>query len=140
MITRLDVFDRIATQLRVAYPTLFVTSERFVNAPKLPCLWMVEIDGVPQERYTNLDLSDSQRRSTFEVQAYSDNPNGATLELEDIIGTCETLFKGIGYRMIYSSPVDNAADTSIKRHICRFTRVIGDGDTLPIIPTNDDND
>lgn len=135
MITRLDVYDRIANQLQAAYPTMYIASERELTPPKLPCAFLVEIDGLPREKYVTLDLSDSQRQSTFELQAYSNDPYGATLQLESIVASAESLFRAIGYRMIFSSPIDNELDTSIKRHICRFTRIIGGDDTLPPLPT-----
>lgn len=133
MITQNEVYNRIADALQGEFETLFTTSTR-VYAPKVfPCVWIVEIDGTPDGRYVNLDLSDEQRRSTFEVQAYSNAPEGAMLEVDAIIGKAILEFRKIGYVCSMNQPIDNGYDENIKRRVARFTRIIGGGDTLPEI-------
>lgn len=131
MITSNEVYSRISADLKAEFEGIFTTSAR-VYAPKvLPCVWIVEIDATPDGRYVNLDLSDNQRRSTFEVQAFSNTPNSASLEVSNIIDEAISAFRKLGYVCTMVQPMDNGYDENIKRKIARFTRIIGGGDTLP---------
>lgn len=131
MITSNEVYSRISASLRAKFEGILTTSTR-VYAPKVfPCVWIVEIDATPDGRYINLDLSDDQRRSTFEVQAYSNKPDTAMLEVSDIIDETVKAFRKLGYVCTMVQPMDNGYDENIKRKVARFTRLIGGGDTLP---------
>lgn len=131
MITRNEVFNRIATELRAEYQGIYVVGERVYAPKQFPCVWVVEIERVPDERYTALDLSDEQFRSTFEVQVFSNKSVGASIEAEEISSKISTLFRKMGYLCRTFEPIDNGADVNIKRHMSRYTRMIGGGDILP---------
>lgn len=133
MISKNEVFTRVAEELREKYgqENIYIVGERVYAPKKFPCVWLVEIDDTPQERYTNLSLSDSQRISTFEVQVFSNKTTGATSETHEIFNEIRESFRAIGYRCSMSQPFDNGIDANIKRHIGRFTRIIGGADTLP---------
>lgn len=133
MITRNEVFNRIATELRNDYgaENILVVGERVYAPKQFPCVWVVEIESVPDERYTDLGLSDEQRRSTFEVQVFSNKQATASIEAEEIATKVSTLFRKMGYLCRTFEPFDNGMDANIKRHIGRYTRMIGGGDNLP---------
>ncbi len=133
MITRNDVFNRIATELRNEYgnENIYVVGERVYAPKQFPCVWVVEIESVPEERYTALDLSDEQRRSTFEIQVFSNKQDWASIEAEEIGAKVGALLRKMGYLCRTFEPIDNGMDANIKRHIGRYTRIIGGGDTLP---------
>lgn len=133
MITRNEVFTRIATKLREKYgkQNIYIVGERVYEPSKFPCVWLVEIDSAPVEAYTDLSLSDSQRRSTFEVQVFSNLSVGATEQASEICDEVGEQFRQIGYLCNMSQPYDNGYDANIKRHVARFTRVLGGGDKLP---------
>lgn len=131
MITKNEVFNRIAEKLRGKYEDIYIVGERVYAPKKFPCVWLVEIEDVPSERYATLSLSDSQRVSTFEVQVFSNKSTGATTETYEISQDIREYFRQIGYRCLTSQPFDNGIDANIKRHVSRFTRIIGGGETLP---------
>lgn len=133
MITRNEVFNRIATALREEYgaKNIYVVGERIYAPKQFPCVQLVEIGSVPDERYVNLDMSDEQRRSTFEVQVFSNKHATATIEAEEIATKIANQFRKLGYMCRMFEPVDNGADANVKRHIGRYTRLIGGGDALP---------
>ena len=131
MITKNAIFTKVKTAITSEYSGAYCVSERLYTPQKFPCVWIVEIDTYPEKSNLALDYSDVQRRSDFEIQAYSNLTSGAANQAASIIGTAIAEMKRLGYRCTMSAPIDNGADTSIKRHVARFTRFIGDGDTLP---------
>ena len=129
-ITTNMVYTAIKGAIKDEYPNVYATSEK-VNIPsQFPCVEIVEIDTYPERNATTINLTDDQRRSVFEVQAYSNLQSGAALQARNIIDITTAKFRELGYRCTTSGAVLNAADTTIKRHVARYTRFIGGGDTL----------
>ena len=129
-ITTNQVYSEIRDAVKATYTDAYVTSEKVYAPPHFPCVEVVEMDSYPERAGINLCMTDDQRRSVFEVQAFSNKTSGATLEARAIIELVTATFKAMGYRCMTSAPVVNGADSTIKRHVARYTRVIGGGDTL----------
>lgn len=130
-ITKNAVLTRVKAAVTAEYSNIQVCSERVYAPSSFPCLWFVEIDTHPEKSQLTLNYSDDQRRSTIELQAFSNDRNDATGQAENIIAIATAKMKECGYRCTISFPLDNGQDTNIKRHVARFTRFIGSGDTLP---------
>lgn len=140
MFTEADVFKIISEALdsvdesvedAVRVPVANVTDEE-LNAPsEFPCLSIIEMDSYPITRYRTIDNMDSQRRSVFEVQAYSNDSVEGRYIVKTIMDEVEAEFRKLGYRCTTNQPIQNLADNSIKRRVARFTRTIGGADVLP---------
>lgn len=133
MITKNAIFTRVKTAITAEYSDAYCTSERLYTQTKFPCVSIVEIDTYPEKSSTALDFADEQRRSDLEIQAYSNKQSGAANEAANIISVATAELRHLGYRCTMSAPIDNGADTAIKRHVARYTRYIGGGDTLPTV-------
>ena len=131
MITKNAIFTKVKTAITTEYTSAYCTSERLYAPSRFPCVWIVEIDTYPELANTALDFTDVQRRSDFEIQVFSDKQVGAATEAASIMSVAIAEMRRLGYRCTSSSPLDNGVDASIKRHVARFTRFIGGGDTLP---------
>ena len=126
MITDNQVYTYVANYIRERHGNIYVTGSRVYKRPELPCVSIVCIDGTPFSE--TVDLTDTNRRSTFEVNVYTDTTlSDAKSIAEDI----KNAFRECGYRCRVHSPLDNVNDITIKRYVGSYTRVIGDGDTLP---------
>lgn len=135
MISSNQIISKVSKELKdfaqTKYGTdCYVVGERVYAPPKFPCVWVVEMDAPSERRAETLDYTDEQRRSTFEIQIYSNLTKGATLQTQAIADEVKKIFKELKFRCTTSQPVDNGADATIKRHVLRFTRFIGDGDNL----------
>ena len=130
MITRQQVFTRVATAFATAFTGGKAYEGRNRTPSSMPALWCVEADTYRLKNNVTFDMKDQQRRSVFEVQSFSNLSSGATKQAHDIILLCESVFNEMGYRMTTCSPLDNQDDASIKREVARFERVIGGGDTI----------
>lgn len=131
MITRNDIFDRVYDAIIAVSPDAYITGEAKRLPPEFPAVWVIDIDWTPEMQYTAIDLSDEQVRSAYEVQAFSAKEDGAFLEARDLIDAATAAFRELGYLCTYNSPIENYEDETIARHVARYRRMIGGGDTLP---------
>lgn len=125
MVTRLDVFDKLAVDLYAEYPTIKVKSKRNLSSESLPCVWANEIDSYDITS-RNLDNSDKVRISQFEIQVFSKELE----ELYKIVQTCKKSMEEMMFQCSASQDIDNAEDVTISRHVMRFHRTICGGDEL----------
>ena len=129
-----NVFNIVSSAIRNKFgKDTYIAAERVYAPSRFPCVWIVEMDAYPEQRYTAIDFSDEQARSVFEVQVFSNLKNGAMSQAEKMMDCAEKAFRSLGYRMTSCSTVDNAADFSIKRKAARFTRIIGGGDDINVL-------
>lgn len=130
MVTKNQIFTEIKKAILEKYPKAYVTSERVYSPSQFPCVWVVTIDDYPELKATSLDFGDSQKRLVLEVQAFSNKTSGASAEAEKIVEIATKRFREMQFRCTTSQPVDNQADATIKRYVARYTRFIGEGDTI----------
>lgn len=128
MITTNHVYSRIRDAVKTEYTDAFITSEKVSAPPHFPCVECVEMDSYPERDAITINMTDNQRRSVFEVQAFSNKQSGASIEAKAIMDIVTAEFKVMGYRCTTCAPVVNAADTTIKRYVARYTRFLGGGD------------
>lgn len=132
----IDNFNQVFTQIKAAitseYPNAYCVSERIPTPSQFPCVWIVELDSVPDARYLTFNDYDSQVKSSIEIQAFSNSNSEASAEAKGICKKAREALTLMGYRCLTFAPIENA-DVSIKRHVARFSRLIGDSDTIPTI-------
>lgn len=125
MITDNQVYTFVKNKVVAKYSGAFVTGSRIYTTEQWPTVSIVCIDSTPISE--TIDFTESNRRSTFDVNVYSNN---SLTEAKNILTVIRNAFKECGYRCRVFEPLDNALDPNIKRYVGRFTRAIGDGDTL----------
>lgn len=125
MITDNEVYTYVANFIRERHREIYVTSSRVYKIAEFPCASIVCIDGTPFSE--TIDCTETNRRSTFEVNVYS---NKTMSDAKQIAEDIKLAFKECGYRCRVHSPLDNVNDLTIKRYVGSYTRVIGDGDSL----------
>jgi hypothetical protein len=125
MITDNEVYTYVANFIRERHGEIYVTGSRVYKVAEFPCASIVCIDGTPFSE--TIDCTETNRRSTFEVNVYS---NKTMSDAKQIAEDIKLAFKECGYRCRVHSPLDNVNDLTIKRYVGSYTRVIGDGDSL----------
>ena len=126
MITDNQVYTYIANSIRAKHTGIYVTSSRVYQKAEFPCVSIVCIDGTPISE--TIDCTETNRRSTFEVNVYS---NTTLSDAKQIAEDIKSAFRECGYRCRVHTQLENVNDLTIKRYVGSYTRVIGDGDTLP---------
>lgn len=127
MIKDNQVYTHVSDRVNEVYPNAFVTSSRIYITESFPTVSIVCIDSTAISE--TIDFSESNRRSTFDVNVYV---NTYLSDAKDILTVVRNAFKECGYRCRVFEPMDNALDLNIKRYVGRFTRAIGDGDSLSL--------
>lgn len=125
-----SVFDFVAKAVNAVDAGARVSSRREPVAKTLPAVYMYEMNRVRVQRFATLANDDDQWESTFEVEVYTNNLDGARAKGYQILYAIEDAFKRLGYFETFCEPIDNI-DPSLFRVNARFTRQIGKGDEIP---------
>lgn len=128
MITENMIFDRLSKQLTAIHKGLYVTSVYEPVPKRLPCVFAYESHVTQRKR--NISLTDfaNHRVSTFTVEVYVKKDGGKAL-LQEITENVKQIFAGLFFILQTEDSPPNA-DLSITRRILRFSRAIGNGDTI----------
>ena len=123
--TRNYVYNTVSAAVRAAFPAADCTS-RFVQSPSaFPNVYIYELDYHPTTQGMQLDATDEQWMSTFEVQITSNKESGAATEAHKIMDVVRTAMAGMYYRQYNQAQQDNGTKFYL---IGQFRRVIGGGD------------
>lgn len=128
MVTRNEIYTYIHDALVAAEPTVFTTSERIYATSRFPTVCIRQMEYTSQRE--TITPTGESFRSTWEVEAFSDDANGGADKAMEMIHVAETAFRSIGFRMISNFPTENTKEITIKRHIARFTRILCNDDTI----------
>lgn len=101
-----------------------------------PAVFVREVNRKVNRRYVDLECTDEQYTSTYQVQVFSNLKTGAMSEAYSILDAIKASFKKMYYIEDMERQLDNI-DPSIYRLVAEFTRTIGSGDLTesPEVPT-----
>lgn len=128
--TRNAVYSQVRSAIVAQFPTAYVTSRMVAKPSSFPAILVHEIDRNRPIQNTQLDFQDVQWESTFEVQVVSAKANTAATEAYNIMDVARQSFSNLYYREFSETNIDNGDTFTI---IGRFRRIIGGGDTMPVI-------
>lgn len=118
---------KLKTDSGAKWTTLKLVSSDVSSSPtSYPCLFVNSLG----EPTSGSDFQGDQCyiESTVELQAFSDaSPNGSATEARKLLSDAGDVMLGMGYQLT-SGPYD--LNNGYFRVVARFTRTIGDGDTL----------
>lgn len=118
-----DIFTAIATDLRTAYPGIFVTGEYVPVPSRFPAVSIVEADNRVFEQMRTLNIENAAR-VMYEVNIYSSKTSGKKAEAKAISETVDNLFSSIGFTRTFRNQVPNMNDATIYRIVCRYEAII----------------
>lgn len=133
MITVNEIYNRIKNEVDAEFSSLNINfSSVYTPTPsRFPTLFISELDTRGLGSSATLQGGDEAVEITFELQCYSDLTSGATEQARTIIDFAISRFRNLGFSLSTNRPVENLANTSIKRRVARVSRVFGNEDTLP---------
>lgn len=120
------VESRINTESRPVY----CTGDYEPTPSEFPCVYIHETDHRPMRNAVQFNFEDEQRIESWEVQVFSNLTDGALEEAREIMADAEVAFRQLFFIETMCAERPNI-DTSVKRIIATFTRVIGSGDQMP---------
>lgn len=118
-----DIYTAVATALRTAHPSVYVTGE-YVNAPpSFPAVSIVENGNSVVQRYRTLNIENAAA-VMYECNVYSNRASGKKSEAKAIAATLDEVFASIGFTRTMRNQVPNLNDATIYRVVCRYEAII----------------
>ena len=128
--SRNAVYTRVRSAIVAQFPAAYITSRMVAKPSTFPAVLIHEIDRNRPIQNTQLDYQDVQWESVFEIQIVSAKANTAATEAYNIMDVARQTMSDLYYREFSETNIDVGDTFTI---IGRFRRVIGGGDTMPVI-------
>ena len=128
--SRNAVYTEVRSAIVAQFPTAYITSRMVAKPSTFPAILIHEIDRNRPIQNTQLDFQDVQWESTFEIQIVSAKANTAATEAYSIMDVARQTMSNLFYREFSETNIDTGDTFTL---IGRFRRVIGGGDTMPVI-------
>lgn len=128
--SRNAVYTEVRSAIVVQFPTAYITSRMVAKPSTFPAVLIHEIDRNRPIQNIQLDFQDVQWESVFEIQIVSAKANTAATEAYSIMDVARQTMSNLFYREFSETNIDTGDTFTL---IGRFRRVIGGGDTMPVI-------
>lgn len=128
--SRNAVYTEVRSAIVAQFPTAYITSRMVAKPSTFPAVLIHEIDRNRPTQNIQLDFQDVQWESVFEIQIVSAKANTAATEAYNIMEVARQTMSNLYYREFSETNVDRGDTFTL---VGRFRRVIGGGDTMPVI-------
>lgn len=124
------IYTYIVNAIKAEFPKAYFTSRLVAKPSQFPAIYIHEIDNSRPVENVQLDFEDVQWESVYEIQVVSAKSNTAASEAYDIVELANAAMSRLYYRRFTQTNIDGGDTFTV---VCRYRRVIGGGDTMPII-------
>lgn len=128
--SRNAVYTRVRSAIIAQFPSAYITSRMVAKPSSFPAVLIHEIDRNRPIQNTQLDYQDVQWESVYEIQIVSAKANTAATEAYNIMDVARQTMSDIYYREFSETNIDSGDTFTL---IGRFRRIVGGGDTMPVI-------
>lgn len=128
--SRNAVYTEVRSAIATQFPTAYITSRMVAKPSTFPAVLIHEIDRNRPTQNIQLDFQDVQWESVYEIQIVSAKANTAATEAYSIMDVARQTMSNLFYREFSETNIDTGDTFTL---IGRFRRVIGGGDTMPVI-------
>ena len=128
--SRNAVYTEVRSAIAAQFPTAYITSRMVAKPSTFPAILIHEIDRNRPLQNVQLDFQDVQWESVFEIQIVSAKANTAATEAYSIMDVARQTMSNLYYREFSETNIDRGDTFTL---IGRFRRIIGGGDTMPVI-------
>lgn len=128
--SRNAVYTEVRSAIVAQFPTAYITSRMVAKPSTFPAVLIHEIDRNRPTQNIQLDFQDVQWESVYEIQIVSAKANTAATEAYNIMEVTRQTMSNLYYREFSETNVDRGDTFTL---IGRFRRIIGGGDTMPVI-------
>lgn len=119
-----ELFTKIATVLRAAYVGIYVAPEYVPKPPKLPAVYIVEIDNSVLRSGADSQNIENFAEIVYEVNIFSDLHAGKKAQAKAIAALIDDEFAKMGFTRMMLNPVPNLNDATIYRVVGRYRAVV----------------
>lgn len=119
-----EVFNSVATDVRAAYPGIYMVGEYVKTPPKFPCVSLVEMDNQSYQATEDSGSSENHASVMYEVNIYSNKSVGKKSECKAIAALIDERMLALGFARTMLQPIPNLDDATIYRMVGRYSAVI----------------
>jgi hypothetical protein len=119
-----EVFNSVATELRIKYPDIYVVGEYVRTPPRFPCVSLVEMDNQSYQRTEDSGSSENHVSVMYEVNVYSNKTVGKKAECKAIAALIDERMLALGFARTMLQPIPNLDDATIYRMVGRYSAII----------------
>lgn len=123
------VFDTIATSLREAYPSIFISGAKVAIPKSYPCVSIEEADNYPYSRTRDSSNVENHASLMYEVQVITNKTNGKKAQCKEIFAHIDEIFASLGFIRTMKQPIP-MDDAKTYQLIGRYTAVVGKNETI----------
>lgn len=125
-----EIFNTIATALRVRYPKIFITGEYVRSPSSFPCVSLIEVDNQVYRNTRTSDSNENHVQVRYEVNVYSNKKTGKKAECKAIISLVDRELERLGFTRTMLQPVPNEKDATIYRIVGRYRAIVSKNKTI----------
>ncbi len=125
-----EIFNTVATALRVRYPKIFITGEYVRSPSSFPCVSLIEVDNQVYRNTRTSDSNENHVQVRYEVNVYSNKKTGKKAECKAIISLVDRELERLGFTRTMLQPVPNEKDATIYRIVGRYRAIVSKNKTI----------
>ena len=119
-----DIFNDVATHVRVKYPDIYMVGEYVKTPSRFPCVSLVEMDNQSYQRTEDSGNVENHISVMYEVNIYSNKQVGKKAECKAIAALIDERMLALGFARTMLQPIPNLDDATIYRMVGRYSAVI----------------
>lgn len=117
-----EVYTKIATAMREAFPGLYVTGEdQNFNPAKLPCLSIVDADNYVPRGTTDSSLRQKYANVALLVAVYSSRESGKRKQAKDILNAVDEMLFALNFTRESRTPQTPLNNSAVFWMAARYT-------------------
>lgn len=125
-----EIFNTIATSLRVRYPGIYIAGEYVRSPSSFPAVLIMEMDNTMYQKTQTTDNAENHVSVMYEVNVYSNRTKGKKSECKEIAAFIDNEFQKLGFTRTMLNPIPNMEDATIYRITARYTAVVSKNKTI----------
>lgn len=125
-----QVFTRIATALRAAFPNITVESKTTFMPSAFPCVCIEEAESSSYRRSRDTGSNENHIDVMYEVNVYSSKLEGAKIECKQIFNLLDEEMNSMGFTRRSKNPIPIDNEPISYRINGRYEAVVGKNQTI----------
>ena len=119
-----EVFNHVATEMKLRYPSVFVTGEYVRSPSSFPCVMLMEMDNAMYRITQTTSNLENHVRVMYELNVYSNKVTGKKSECKEIAAFVDAELQKLGFTRTMLHPTPNMEDATIYRITGRYIAVV----------------
>lgn len=125
-----QVFTKVASELRLLFPGIFVSSEYTRTPAQFPAVFLCEIENNADMGTMTQEAVETHAVLTYEAQVYSNLKTGRKSQCKEIYAALDAVMCGLGFRRVSANFIPNLEDETISRMVGRYRAAVSQDNVI----------